>query len=306
MCEIDDIVGIVNIDDIEEHYEVLGPIGDGGQGDIFSARHRLSGERVALKTQKPRQFGPSADFYSAARTLSEEGSHLRALTGIEGIPEVMAIGSYDGRRCLVMEFLEGRQLRDCLSARRPVKDLGVVASVIGQLCEILYEVHEKGLVHCDVKPENVLVEPDGRLRLIDMGYSVRKGEQTQYAHGTLGYASPEQCDASPKGLTRQADIFALGCVLLEMTVMSLPYGGLYERPLKERPVLPPDRLAAIPPEFKDLALHMIELNPEDRPADVLEVFDGIRRHLPPVGSRRPLKPLTPDTTEYYRARPPRL
>ncbi|MFD8933876.1 serine/threonine protein kinase [Streptomyces sp. NPDC059578] len=297
---------IEEIGDVEKRYEVLGTVGCGGQGDLFLGRDRRSGERVALKLQKARDLGPESNFHWAGRNLLEEGSRMTLLAGIQAIPEIIASGTHRGRRCLVMEFVEGRQLQDVLLAARPVRHPGTVASVIGQLCEILWEVHARNLVHCDLKPENVIVQPDGRLRLIDMGHAITAGKSTQYERGTRGWASPEQSDACPSGLTRRADIFGLGCILLEMTVMRLPYGGLEERAEQGGPVLPADRLAKLPLEFASLALRMVRWEAEERPADVREVFDQLRPHLPRLGSRRPSKRLRPDPTEYYRTHPARL
>ncbi|MER6604821.1 serine/threonine-protein kinase [Streptomyces sp. NPDC000927] len=294
------------IGNVENRYEVLEAVGEGGQGDLFLGRDRRSGERVALKLQKARNLGPESIFHSAGRNLLEEGSRMTMLTGIQAIPEILATGTHRGRRCLVMEFVEGRQLQHVLLAARPVRHPEVIASVIGQLCEILREVHDRNLVHCDLKPENVIVQPDGRLRLIDMGLAITAGDRTEFERGTLGWASPEQSDKCESGLTRRADIFGLGCILLEMTVMRLPYGGLEERAQPGSPVLPADRLAKLPPEFASLALRMVRWNAEERPADVREVFDQLRPYLPRLGSRRPSKRLRPDPTEYYRMHPPRL
>ncbi|MFI0976533.1 protein kinase [Streptomyces sp. NPDC021093] len=205
-----------------------------------------------------------------------------------------------------MEFVEGRQLHDVLSDALPIRYPEAIASIIGQLCEILREVHDRNLVHCDLKPENVIVQPDGRLRLIDMGLAITAGQKTCDSRGTRGWASPEQSDACTPGLTRQADIFGLGCMLIEMTVMRLPYGGLEELAEPGGPVLPPEKLAALPPEFASLALSMVRWNAEERPADVREVFEQLRPHLPALGSRWSSKRLRPDPTEYYRTHEPRL
>ncbi|MBT2415306.1 serine/threonine protein kinase [Streptomyces sp. ISL-12] len=297
---------IEEIGDVEKRYEVLDMVGDGGQGDLFLGRDRSNGQKVALKLQKARDLGPESDFHWAGDELLEEGSRMMMLTGIQEIPEVIATGTHRRRRCLVMEFVEGHHLRKVLSAALPVKDPVTVAAVIGQLCEILAEVHDRNLVHCDLKPENVIVQPDGSLRLIDMGHAVVANRKTEYARGTRGWASPEQSDACPSGLTRQADIFALGCILLEMTVMRLPYGGQDERAEEGTPVLPADKLAELPPEFASLALWMVRWEAAERPADVREVFDRLRPYLPQLGSRRPPKRLRPDPTEYYRTHLPRL
>ncbi|MEV7286102.1 serine/threonine-protein kinase [Streptomyces sp. NPDC093252] len=298
---------IHDIGDITNHYKVEGRFDDGGYGDLYIGSDLRSEKQVAIKTQKPWRIGAKSIYHSDGRRLvEEEGSHMITLSGIEAIPKLIAKGTYRTDRCLVMEFIKGRQLRTALEEEPPIKDPATVASIIGQLCEIFRDVHEKNLVHCDLKPENVIVEPDGRLRLIDMGQAVRMETPTDDYRGTPGYASPEQLDANPDGLTAGADIFTLGAMLLEMTVMHLPYGGLERRVEIGHPVLPADLVAKIPAEFHDLALHMVQWNPEDRPKDVQEVFDRIRCHLPEKGSRRPRKPLRPDPTEYYRTRAPRL
>ncbi|MEU0840953.1 serine/threonine-protein kinase [Streptomyces sp. NPDC005962] len=297
---------VKEIGNIEHRYEILGLIGDGGYGDLYAGRGREHGEKVAVKTQKPWRMGPRVHHQSDGEKLIDEGHLMRNLSGIEAIPELIAAGTYKDDRCLVMEFIEGRQLRDVLAAKRPVRDPGTVASIIGQLCETLWEVHRKELVHCDLKPENVMVEPDGRLRLIDMGRAVQIGRETLDVHGTTGYAAPEQLEENRDGLTEQADIFGLGCILLEMTVLRPPYGGPERRVCRGYPVLPPDRIASIPQQFRDLALQMVQWDAADRPADVREVFEHIRPYLPTLGSRRPQKPLSPDPTEYYRTHPARL
>ncbi len=297
---------IKEIGNIEQRYKILGPIGDGGYGDLYAGCDRERGKKVAVKAQKPWRMGPRTYHESDGEELIKEGACLLTLSGIEAIPELIATGTYKDDRCLVMEFIEGRQLQDVLMSARPVRAPNTVASIIGQLCEILWEVHRKELVHCDLKPENVVVEPDGRLRLIDMGQAVRIGEATPRELGTPGYASPEQLEENCDGLTEQADIFALGCLLLEMTVLRLPYGGSKRRVCRGCPVLQPDRLASIPAQFRDLALQMVQWDAQDRPADVREVFEQIRPYLPALGSLRPPKPLRPDPTEYYRTRAPRL
>ncbi|MFJ5095572.1 serine/threonine protein kinase [Streptomyces sp. NPDC088557] len=297
---------VKEIGEIEASYEVLRLFGDGGYGDLYVARHRRTGKTVAVKAQKAWRVGSHTSHKKEGVSLAEEGGLMHGLSGIKAIPELIGIGSYKEDRCLVMEYIEGRSLRDSLTERLPIKDLETVASVIGQLCEILWEVHGKNLVHCDLKPENIILEPDGRLRLIDMGLSVPFEQPTGPGHGSTGYASALQLEGSAEGLAQNADIFGLGCILLEMTVQRLPYGGLERHVHKGHPVLPDDRLGLIPEAFRELALQMVAWEPEDRPQDVREVLNRIRRYLPAPGDARPTKPLRPDPTEYYRRQPPRL
>ncbi|MFF7591096.1 protein kinase [Kitasatospora purpeofusca] len=295
------------IGDIESHYEVLEQISfDTGQGDLYAGRNRVTGEKVAIKAQKERQFESTQYFADLGTDLTEEGTHTFNLLKVPGIPKLMALGEFRGRRCLVMEYVDGLPLSDVVSSFRPIRDTVTVASVIGQLCEILDDVHRLRFVHRDVKLDNAMVERSGRLRLLDLGLATAADAPTDRGCGTMGYAAPEQLGASESGVTAQADIFSLGCVLLEMTVMQLPYGGTRSGITARNPVvLPRDRIDAIPGIFAELALAMVELKPENRPATVREVYAGFRCQVPPVDSPAPGKPMRPDPTEYFRTIPHR-
>ncbi|MFD5000585.1 serine/threonine-protein kinase [Streptomyces buecherae] len=293
-----------DLDDIEARYEVLDQVGDGGQGDLLAARDLATGRKVALKVQKERSFESETYFRSLAERLAKEGAYTGRLSWVDGIPKLLAKGRFRRRGCIVLEFVEGTLLYDVMISARPFR-VATAASVIGQLCEILDAVHDARIAHRDVKPENIMVEPDGRLRLLDLGLATNFDEATTQGCGTIGYVPPEQLDANPNGVTGQADIFALGCLLLEMTVMQLPYAGTRARPVHGSPVLPPERMAAVPAAFASLAPRMVAWEAADRPANVREVFDALRPHLPVLGARRPTKVVRPDPTEYYRTRPPR-
>ncbi|MFI2611821.1 serine/threonine-protein kinase [Kitasatospora sp. NPDC018619] len=296
-----------DVGNVELCYEVLGQISfDTGQGDLYAARNRATGEKVAIKAQKERGFESTGCFEELGKELATEGTHTSRLSEVPGVPELIAVGKLGDRKCLVMEYVDGVPLSDVVSLFRPVRETATVASVIGQLCEILNDVHRLDLVHRDVKLDNVMVQHSGQLRLLDLGMATPTNEGTEWGCGTIGYAAPEQLRPSDVGVTAQADIFSLGCLLLEMTVMQLPYGGTRSGIEARNPVvLPPDRIDAIPEAFAGLALAMVELKPENRPATVREVYEGIRASLPATGVPAPRKPLRPDPTEYYRAFPHR-
>lgn len=298
---------IRDLTDIEEVYEVQEQVGDGGQADLYAGYERTSGRKVALKIQKEREFESSTHFEELVEGFEKEGGRTHKLAGVRGIPDVFAIGYYRERRCIVLEFIEGKLLLESAASARPVKDPRTITSVAGQLCEILDEVHHRNLIHRDLKPENVMVEPNGRIRLLDLGFAIAANEATDEGCGTIGFVPPEQLGENTDGVTARADIFSLGCILVEMTVMQLPYGGTRRGLLQEDfPVLPPGRLAALPHALGPLMLRMVERSPDRRPADVREVFAALRPHLPVLGSARPRKPLVPDPTEYYRTNVPGL
>ncbi|MFF2851649.1 serine/threonine protein kinase [Streptomyces sp. NPDC058001] len=301
---------IKDIGDIEDTYDIHELTGSGGQAELYTGYERTSGRKAAIKVQNEQGFEPTCHFETLSEELTEEGEYIQKLAGTPGIPRIFAFGHYRHLRCIVMEFIEGTLLTDALESVRPVRDVTTVASIVGQLCEILDHVHRSNLVHRDVKPDNVKVEPDGRIRLFDLGLAVEAGADIEFPCGTMGFAPPEQLNANPDGITGQADIFALGCMLIEMMVMRRPYGGsragIIGKSHPVQPVLPPDRLAALLPELAPLALRMVDRDPGRRPATVREVFAALRPHLPTPGSRRPRKPLRPDPTEYYRTHTPTL
>ncbi|MET8840371.1 serine/threonine-protein kinase [Streptomyces rubiginosohelvolus] len=280
-------------------FELLNQVGSGGQGELFAGRDTESGRKVAVKLQRPRMFESEGHYAEMGEEIRAEGAHTQALASIRGIPQFIASGSYRKQSCIVLEFVDGTVLYDAMIKARPLR-IPTAAAIIGQLCEILHLVHERSLVHRDVKPENIILEPDGRVRLIDMGLAIAPGVPTEMGSGTFGYAPPEQWQANPDGVTPQSDIFALGCMLLEMTVMQLPYAGMTGRPDPDCPVLPAERLRLVPAEIRPFALRMVERTPMNRPANVREILRELLPFLPSPGAKPPAKPLTPDPTEYYR------
>ncbi|MEV6804571.1 serine/threonine-protein kinase [Streptomyces sp. NPDC051129] len=290
-------------------YELLAEIGSGGQGELYRGRDTETGRPVAVKLQRARLFERESSYRGMGEEFEAEADTTRQLTGIQGIPRVFGRsgpGRPGGeRRCIVLELIEGTVLYDAMLKARPLR-VPTVAAVIGQLCETLHQVHDRELVHRDVKPENVILDWSGRVWLIDMGFARYQGEKTDRGEGTPGYVPPDEYDGCPHGVTHLTDVFALGCMILEMTVLRLPYAGMAERPAPDCPVLPPDDLRRVPRELRDLALSMVDRLPANRPRDVREVFDHLRPFLPVPGARPPAKPLDLDPTEYYRTHEPRL
>ncbi|MFI7103661.1 serine/threonine-protein kinase [Streptomyces sp. NPDC050161] len=288
-----------------QHYEVVKFLGYGGQGEVYAGCDTRDGKTVCIKFQLPRIDESASHYGDLIRGFVQEAARARFLSGTSWIPRVVDSGWYRDRYCIVMEYVDGILLFDAMIGARPLKDRATVASIIGQLCEALREVHEHGMVHRDVKPENVMLQPDGQLRLLDLGMAVAAGEPTMEPCGTPGFRSPEQGEAQATGVTPLSDVFSLGCMLLEMTIMHLPYEAGRERPGPDSPVLPPKELRLIPGEFRPLAMAMVHRDTAYRPS-IREVFDTVRPYLPSVGSRPPVKPLTPDPTEYYRHHAPAL
>ncbi|MEU6315374.1 serine/threonine-protein kinase [Streptomyces sp. NPDC047014] len=280
-------------------YKVGELVGGGGQGQLYEAVDIGSGRRVAVKVLSPRSFEGTDTFRHRREAMETEGARGLHLLGTPGIPEVQWHGPHGDGWCIVMDWVDGVLLEDAMLDASPVKSPATVAAVIGQLCGILEHVHAAGFVHRDIKPANVMIESaGGRLKLLDLGLAGIAGQLPVHLGGTTGYSAPEQFDAEQE-VTVASDIYALGCVILAMTVMRLPYGGGAGRPTPGVPPLPRGEMECVPPKIRDLAMSMVAWRPGDRPASVKEVLACLRSVLPGPGDRPPAKPLVPDPTLPY-------
>jgi Tol biopolymer transport system component/tRNA A-37 threonylcarbamoyl transferase component Bud32 len=208
------------------HYEALSPIGSGATGEIYRARDSRLGRSVALKVLHP-QF--THDPASLARFVRE----ARAASALNhpNIITVHEVGQVDGTHFIATELIEGRSLRERMAAG-PVHLLEALDVSI-QCAAALDAGHRAGIVHRDVKPENIMLRPDGLVKVVDFGLA----RATADAHGegmaartlpgvimgTPRYMSPEQARAEP--LDARTDIFSLGAVLYEMLVGQPCFGG---------------------------------------------------------------------------------
>jgi predicted Ser/Thr protein kinase/tetratricopeptide (TPR) repeat protein len=204
-------------------YEILDVLGRGGMGVVYRARQTGLDRVVALKVLSER-LAADPEF---VQRFTREAKTLAAL-GHANIVAVHDYGVEGGTPFLVMEHVEGVSLRRLLSERRlpPEEALGIVP----QLCDALEYAHSMGVVHRDVKPENILIDTRGRVRIADFGLAVMLGleaprlTQTDAVMGTPHYMAPEQVE-SPKTVDHRADIYSMGVVFYEMLTGELPIGA---------------------------------------------------------------------------------
>ncbi len=201
-------------------YRVGLKIGQGGTAHVYRAMHRASRQVVALKILIPAMgTDPEALLGQLRRQASmlEQVDHPAVVRPID-------TGEEGGNAYLAMEYVEGSSLMEAVDelSRRdrgaaPQEGFRQIARWIGQLAHALEAVHRAGILHCDIKPDNVLVGADGTVRLIDFGVALRARESSDTAsddlRGTPGYLSPEQLSATRALATEQTDIYACGAVL---------------------------------------------------------------------------------------------
>ena len=254
-------------------YEILGHLGAGGMGEVYRARDPRIGREVAIKVL-PRSLAGNADHL---RRFEQEA---RA-TGTLNHPNLLTIfdlGTYDGGPFIVSEMLDGSTLRDTLAGGRlPIRK---VLNYAVQTANGLAAAHEKGVVHRDVKPENIFITADDRVKLLDFGLAKlampdqpegsradtqKHGTSPGVIVGTVGYMSPEQVRGS--AVDYRSDIFSFAIVLYEMLTGSQPFRRdssvetmnaiLHDDP----PALPEE---SIPPVLTRLLEHAMEKNPSRR------------------------------------------
>ncbi|MDE3155671.1 MAG: protein kinase, partial [Acidobacteriota bacterium] len=257
------------------HYRIDGLLGRGGMGEVYRARDTRLGRAVAVKVMAPR----GADQASIVERFLREARAASALNH-PNIVTIHEIGQTDeGVYYLVQELVEGRTLRDLLGDGLPADTAGTLTR---QLARALAAAHDAGIVHRDVKPENVMVRPDGYLKVLDFGVArilpgqaasdemTRAPEVTEpgLLLGTTGYMSPEQAGGRAAG--PPSDVFALGVLLYEMLTGRRPFTGpsslqVLQAILNEHPPAPSRINPAVPAAFDPLVSAMLAKEPGGRP-----------------------------------------
>jgi serine/threonine protein kinase/tetratricopeptide (TPR) repeat protein len=263
---------------IAGRYEILGLIGAGGMGTVYRARDAELDEVVALKVLRRELVGSD----EALERFRREAKLARRVTH-RNVARTFDIGEHEGERFLTMELVDGESLSAVLGrqARTPERTLPIarVVAVLDGVCQGLAAAHEAGVVHRDLKPDNVLLARDGRVVITDFG--VARAWQGESATATLGavvgtpaYMSPEQV----QGVTTdaRADLYALGVMLFELLTGELPFSGdtIFAVAAARLVGPPPDpraRRADVPSALAELAVRLLARSPDDRPRHAREV-----------------------------------
>ncbi len=206
-------------------YRILRRHGEGGMGTVYEAEQDNPRRTVALKVIRPELVSPEL-----VKRFSHEAQILARLQH-PGIAQVYEAGmGEDGQPFFAMEFIRGVPLDEYARSRR----LNVAArlELLAKLCDAVQHAHEKGVIHRDLKPGNILVDESGQPKVLDFGVAhvtaadlLTTASRTQAGQllGTLSYMSPEQIAADPAGLDGRSDVYTLGVILFELLAHRLPY-----------------------------------------------------------------------------------
>jgi serine/threonine-protein kinase len=290
----------------EGRYELEGVVGRGGMALVYRAHDRERDRHVAVKVL--------ADNLSADPELRRRFAREAALAERLSHPHILQVldtGETDGRAFIVLEFVDGRNLAEELrrAGRLPPER---VAELGAQAAAALAHAHEQGLVHRDVKPQNLLLDPDGALKVSDFGIA-RVVDGTQLTEvgtilGTAAYLAPEQ--AAGDEASAAADVYALGAVLYELLTGRPPYDASTLAELVRRrgegTPRPPGSLAPdVPAELDSVVIACLREDPKARPS-AAEVERMLRGDLePPTQMLRP-ESQRPTIVLRRRTRPKRL
>jgi serine/threonine-protein kinase len=206
-------------------YDVVGVLGRGGMGVVYRAVDRNLNREVAIKTLTEGIKGDSemlARFYDEGRKTASF-KHPNIVT-------IFELGDDNGIPYIVMELVDGHPLSQLIDSDRPLP-LGDRLQIIAELCSALAYAHRSNVIHRDVKPQNIYVQPNGSVKLLDFGIATLEAKRSQdlsltrpgHVIGTVPYMAPERLRDKP--LDRRSDIFAAGVVLFQLVSGELPFNG---------------------------------------------------------------------------------
>ena len=204
---------------VANRYEVVQHIGQGGMADVFLAIDTILNRHVAIKILRSDQ---STDAISILRF--EREAQAATTLAHPNIVEIYDVGEYKNHHYLVMEYVAGKTLKKVIRDRAPLLNLEAV-DTMKQLTSAVAEAHKRGIIHRDIKPQNVIVKSDGSLKILDFGIATAKGSaqltQANNVMGSVHYLAPELAKGEPA--SPQSDIYALGIVFYEMLTGDVPF-----------------------------------------------------------------------------------
>lgn len=282
-------------------YRLQDRLGGGGFGQVYQALDEGLGRTVAVKVLTLRADWAPGELRERQGRFRREAVAAAALSH-PNVATVHDAGDHEGRPFIVMELLRGTDLGQVLLERGglPVAD---VIAYGAQICAGLHHAHEHGLVHRDVKPENLMLLPDGTVKICDFGLVAHSDpKRTRYTrpHAVLGspaYFSPEQ--ARGREVTGQSDLYSAGCVLYALLAEGPPftaahYVGYAYKHVHEAPEPLRSRRDDVPADLARLVHRMLAKDPADRPANAGEAAELLRamrpRPVPPAASAEPAAP----------------
>ena len=265
-------------------YLIIRKLGSGGMANVFLAQDQELGRRVAIKILDDRH---AADEQFVER-FRREAQNAAGLSH-PSIVSVYDRGEAEGTYYIAMEYVEGRTLKELLVARGP-SPLGIAIDYTRQILSALRFAHRNGIVHRDIKPHNVIVDGEGRVKVMDFGIA-RAGAASQMTEagsiiGTAQYLSPEQARGAPVDQT--SDLYSTGIVLYELLTGTVPFNGetpveIAMKHLSQVPAAPSTHRPDVPRDLDYVALRALAKDPSDRYHSAEEMDSDLERIARGIG-----------------------
>jgi serine/threonine protein kinase len=250
---------------IKERYEIVEILGEGGMAFVYKARDKQLQRDVAIKTLKP-NYVNQEKFVDRFRREAQTAANLNH-------PNIVQIFDWgiEDEPYFVMEYIEGNTLTSIISGNRTV-GLNDILYIGSQVANGLKEAHKHGLVHRDIKPGNIMITPDGKVKVTDFGIVSLQNEESDITKtgavlGTASYISPEQ--AQGKAVSFESDLYSLGTVLYELIAGKPPFTGdspiaTATKHLTDKPERLSNYRKDIPKALENAILKLLEKRPSDR------------------------------------------
>ena len=284
------LVGLV----FDHRYEVQQKIGVGGMADVYRGKDTLLGRPVAIKILH-QNFGSDQDFVARFKREAQAAGKLNH----PNVVSMYDVGFDQGFHYIIMEYVSGCTLKEYIQHHGAQVTVQEAVKITVAIAEGLEHAHMMGIVHCDVKPHNILITDSGRVKVTDFGIAraINSATTMMYTNSVMGsahYISPEQ--ASGKSINVSTDIYSLGVVLYELLTGEVPFRG--ETPVsvalqhvKDPVVAPRIKNAMIPPQLEQVVLIALEKEPGKRFGSISEMIQALRMSLGYRGgtSARPMQ-----------------
>ena len=264
---------------LSNRYLVGERVGIGGMAEVYQGQDRVLGCTVAIKIMLP-QYAEDENFRTRFRQEAAAAANLQS----PYIVNVYDWGQDTDTSFIVMEFVRGSDLKTAIQQRGAINQRKV-AEIGSQVCQALAVAHGLDIIHRDIKPQNIMVQPDGNVKVMDFGIARAKNSvmaKTSAVLGTAHYISPEQ--AQGKELTSASDIYSLGIVLYEAATGKLPFDGpdavsVALKQVQDQAVPPREINPAIDPALESIIMKAIAKDPRDRFATARDMRSALNDFL---------------------------